>query len=148
MNTVTTDIAEIQTGTENLFGKASSKVESTSDEASISSAEASFPNASSSSKTSIAAQSTISYTFGAGQDQTYYEKGTEIEVIAQNKYADIPLTISLVSKETSEAVDSQKVEGSEQTTVRFTVPADGDYFIWVKNESLSRTQEYSHMIIR
>lgn len=99
-------------------------------------------------KTSLAAQSTTSYSFGAGEGNTFYEKGTEIEFTIQCSYADIPLTISLVPVGSTEAVDSYEVKSSELTTIVLTVPADGDYVISVKNESLSRTQEYSHVITR
>ena len=63
-------------------------------------------------------------------------------------YEDIPLEVSLIRKGGSEAVESHKVEDGKQATLRFTVPADGDYYIWVKNCSLSRTQEYSSVLSR
>ncbi len=60
----------------------------------------------------------------------------------------IPLEVSLVSVENSQVVVSHKVESDEQVTIELIIPADGNYLIAVKNESLSRTQEYNHLIAR
>ena len=139
--------ATIQAGEENMFGKVTTENDKKADDAEAGSA-AGILTGKPSSKVSIAAGSTISYTFGSGPDKTYYEKGTEIEVVIQCVYKDIPLEVSLIRKGDSEAVESHKVEGSKQTTLCFTVPADGEYYIWVKNCSLSRTQEYSSVLSR
>ena len=143
-----TDTAEIQAPKENPFGMRSPETDtSIVDGASVSTSVASFSD-DKSTKTSIAAQSTISYSFGSGENKTFYEKDTEIELIIQCAYSDIPLDISLVSVSTSELVESHRVESNEQTMILLTVPADGEYFVNVKNESLSRTQEYSYTIAR
>ncbi len=139
--------ATIQAGEENMFGKATTENDKKADDAEAGSAAGTLTGKPSS-KASIAAGSTISYTFGAGPDKTFYEKGTEIEVMIQCVYEDIPLEVSLIRKGGSEAVESHKVEDGKQATLRFTVPADGDYYIWVKNCSLSRTQEYSSVLSR
>lgn len=139
--------ATIQAGEENMFGKVTTESDKKADDAEAGSA-AGILTGKPSSKVSIAAGSTISYTFGSGPDKTYYEKGTEIEVVIQCVYKDIPLEVSLIRKGDSEAVESHKVEGSKQATLCFTVPADGEYYIWVKNCSLSRTQEYSSVLSR
>jgi len=143
-----TDTAEIQAPKENPFGMRTPETDtSIVDGASVSTSVASFSD-DKSTKTSIAAQSTISYSFGSGENKTFYEKDTEIELIVQCVYSDIPLEISLVSADTSEVVESHKVESNEQTVILLTVPADGEYLVTVRNESLSRTQEYSYTIAR
>lgn len=139
--------ATIQAGEENMFGKVTTENDKKVDDAEAGSAAGTLTGKPSS-KASIAAGSTISYTFGSGPDKTFYEKGTEIEVMIQCVYEDIPLEVSLIRKGGSEAVESHKVEDGKQATLRFTVPADGDYYIWVKNCSLSRTQEYSSVLSR
>lgn len=143
-----TDVAAVQIAKEALFEKvAVDKAESNGDGTATSLAGVSFSNEKST-KTSIAAQSEVFYKFGSGSDKTFYEKDTDIAFTIQCSHADIPLTISLLPVGSTEAVDSHKVESNEQTTIILTVPADGDYVISVRNESLSRTQEYSHMIVR
>lgn len=148
VDTVPTDIAQIQMDTENLFGKNDDDITASSEEGLATPIMGVMSSTENSKKTSFAAQSEISYTFGSGNNQTFYEKDTEIEFTIQCAYADIPLVINLVSADSAEVVDSQRVESSEQTTIVLTVPADGDYLISVKNESLSRTQEYNHIISR
>ena len=143
-----TDVAEVQAGENVLWGKVSPENStSTPDNASVSPSVMGIVNEQGT-KTSISAQSTIFYSFGSGENETFYEKGTEIEFIIQCAYADIPVNISLVSADNSKVIDSQRVESDEQVTVTLTIPEDGDYLIAVKNESLSRTQEYSHLIAR
>ena len=143
-----TDVAEVQAGENVLWGKVSPENStSTPDNASVSPSVMGIVNEQGT-KTSISAQSTIFYSFGSGENETFYEKGTEIEFIIQCAYADIPVNISLISADNSKVIDSQRVESDEQVTVTLTIPEDGDYLIAVKNESLSRTQEYSHLIAR
>ena len=75
-----TDNAKIQIPNENFFVKSSPENSNTIvDGASISTPIASFSD-DKSTKTSIAAQATISYSFGSGENKTFYEKDTEIEL--------------------------------------------------------------------
>lgn len=93
--------------------------------------------------TSIAPQTTIPYRVGAGDDKTYFDEGTNIVIFIECANETIPLEISLASADGSEVIDSYRVESAEQTTITLTIPNDGNYLIVVKNESLSRTQEYA-----
>lgn len=143
-----TDNEKIQIPNENSFVKSSPENDNLIvDGASISAPVASFSD-NKSTKTSIAARSTISYSFGSGENNTFYEKDTEIELIIQCVYSDIPLETSLISASTSEIVESHKIESNEQTMILLTIPADGEYLVNVKNESRSGTQEYSYTIAR
>lgn len=54
----------------------------------------------------------------------------------------------MISADGSQVISTQQVESAEQVSITLTIPEDGDYLITVKNESLSRTQEYSHLIAR
>ena len=93
--------------------------------------------------TSIAPQATIPYRVGAGDDKTYFDEGTNIVIFIECADETIPLEISLASADGSEVINSYRVESAEQTTITLTIPNDGNYLIVVKNESLSRTQEYA-----
>ena len=148
VNMVPTNIAEIDTTQDSPWGKAPLQSDtSVVDDAAISKPDI-MMSTEQSKKTSIAAQSTINYSFGVGENETYYEKDTKVDFIIQCVYADIPLEISLVSLDNSQVVVSHKVESDEQVAVELIIPADGNYLITVKNESLSRTQEYNHLIAR
>lgn len=143
-----TNEAEVQVGEKDLWGKASFEDNnSTSNDVSIS-VGTMIMDSEQGKKTSIAPQSTISYSFGSGEKETFYEKGTKIEFIIQCVYADIPVNVSLISADGSQVISTQQVESAEQVSITLTIPEDGDYLITVKNESLSRTQEYSHLIAR
>ena len=99
-----------------------------------------------STKTSLAAKSSIYHNFGTGENNTYYEADTVIEFSIQCVYAEIPVQVSLVTADKTEVISSQIVESNEMTPISFTIPEDGDYLICITNESASRTQEYSYTI--
>ena len=140
-------LATIQKADESLFAKADKESNTSSNTATAEqTAIAIFPTQGT--KTSIAAKSSIYYNFGSGESSTYYEADTVIEFSIQCVYADIPVRVSLVTADKTEVISSQVVESDEVTLIPFTIPKDGDYLICVKNESASRTQEYSHMIAR
>ena len=99
------------------------------------------------SKTFLGALSTVTYKVGGGENGTYFQKGTEIELTVGCDIEDIPMTIRLIALDgKNTVVDDIRTEDGTMRKVKFTVPEDGDYIVTVTNESLSRTQSYSHVI--